>query len=91
MLTFSLSYSQARLVISLTFIFGLQHSAAPSDPWSWFSASVALIMIVFACLAWRSFPAREGDVGFLVSIFFGFVAYTALVQIALVISSTARA
>jgi hypothetical protein len=38
-------------------------------------------------LAWRPFFSRKRNVGLLISIFFGFVAYTALAQIGLAILS----
>lgn len=61
----------------------LQYHAAPPDPWPWLSASLGLSVVGLAYLGWRSSPSRKSDAGLLISIFFGFVAYTALAQIAL--------
>jgi hypothetical protein len=49
------------------------------------SASFGLAIVVLAYLEWRPSISRKGDVGLLISIFFGFVAYTALTRIAMVI------
>jgi hypothetical protein len=51
----------------------------------WLSASFGLTTVVLAYLVWRPFPSRKGDVGILISIFFGFAAYTVLTRIAVVI------
>jgi hypothetical protein len=69
--------------VLLTIFVGLLHPAAPSNFWSWLSASVSFVTIIVAYLAWRPYPSRKGDVGILISIFLGFLAYTVIAQIAL--------
>jgi hypothetical protein len=51
----------------------------------WPSASFGLAIVVLAYSVWRPSISRKGDVGLLISIFFGFAAYTALTRIAIVI------
>lgn len=63
----------------------LRYTAARLDPWPWPSAALGLAAVALAYLAGRSVPSRRSDVGLQVSIFFGFVAYTVLAQIALAI------
>lgn len=53
--------------------------------WPWLTALVGLALIVFAWLAWRPLFSLKEGAGLLISIFFGFVAYTWLAQIALAI------
>jgi hypothetical protein len=48
-------------------------------------ASVGLLVLVLAYLAWRNSPTRTQDVGLLISVFFGVLAYTTLAQIGLAI------
>jgi hypothetical protein len=66
------------------FINGLRFDAG-HYAWEGLSAALGLTVAVFAYLAWRPSLSRKGDVGTLVSIFFGFLAYTAFVQINLAI------
>jgi len=68
-----------------TFFADLRYQALRLDPWPWLSSSLAFAVILLASLAWRPFFSRKGDVGLLISIFFGVVAYTALAQIGLAI------
>ena len=68
-----------------TFFADLRNHVANVDRWPWLSASLGLATVACAYLTWRPSPSRKGDVGLLISIFFGFVAYTALAQIALAV------
>jgi hypothetical protein len=63
----------------------LRYTAARLDPWPWLSALLGLAVVVFAYLAWPSFPSRKGADGLLISIIFGFLAYTVLARVALAI------
>ena len=67
------------------FFVDLRYHALRLDPWPWLSGSVGLAVVLLALLTWRPFFSRKGDVGLLISIFFGFVAYTALAQMGLAI------
>jgi len=71
--------------ILATFFADLRYTAAHLDSWPWLSSSLGLAAVVFAYLAWRPFFSRKGDVGLLISIVFGFLAYTWLMQISLAI------
>jgi hypothetical protein len=71
--------------VLLTLFTNLQYAASRPDPWPWLSASLGLAAAVLAYLAWRPLLSTKGDVGVLISIFFGFVAYTWLTQISLAI------
>ena len=71
--------------ILATFFADLRYTAANLDSWPWLSSSLGLAAVVFAYLAWRPFFSRKGDVGLLISIVFGFLAYTWLMQISLAI------
>jgi hypothetical protein len=51
----------------------------------WLSASFGLATVVLAYSVWRPSLSRRGDVGLLISIFFGFAAYTVLTRIVVVI------
>ncbi len=64
---------------------GLRYTAA-HNTW-WLSDTLTLAVVGFAYLAWKPSFSRKGDVGMLVSIFFGLLAYTAVVQISLAILS----
>ncbi len=68
-----------------TFFADLRYHALRLDPWPWLSGSLGLAVVLLALLTWRPFFSRKGDVGLLISIFFGFVAYTALALIGLAI------
>ena len=68
-----------------TFFADLRYHALRLDPWPWLSGSLGFAVVLLASLAWRPFFSRKGDVGLLISIFFGFVAYTALAQIGVAI------
>ena len=68
-----------------TFVVSLRYNALRLDPWPWLSGSLGFAVIVLASLAWWPFRSRKGDVGLLISILFGFVAYTVLAQIGLAI------
>jgi len=61
------------------------HYTPTHTAWLWLTASLGLTVAVFGCLTWRPSLSRKGDVGFLVSMIFGFLAYTAFTQIALAI------
>jgi hypothetical protein len=74
--------------VLVTFSADLRYSALRLDPWPWLSLSLGLATVVFASLAWRPLFSRNRDTGLLISIFFGFVVYTALAQIALAILRT---
>ena len=71
--------------VLLTLFTNLQYAASRPDPWPWLSASLGLAAAVLAYLAWRPLLSTKGDVDVLISIFFGFVAYTWLAQISLAI------
>jgi hypothetical protein len=60
----------------------LRYTALWLGSWSWLSASLGVAAVVFACLAWRPFFFRKGDMGLVISIVFGFLAYTCLARIA---------
>lgn len=45
--------------------------------------SLGLLVVVLAYLAWRTSPTRKQDVGLLIAIFFGLMAYTTLAQVVL--------
>jgi hypothetical protein len=63
----------------------LGYNALRLVAWPWLSALVSLALIVFAWLAWRPLFSLKEDAVLLISIFFGFVAYTWVAQIALAI------
>jgi hypothetical protein len=71
--------------VLVTLFTNLQYAASRPDPWPWLSASLGLAAAVLAYLAWRPLLSTKGDVDVLISIFFGFVAYTWLAQISLAI------
>jgi hypothetical protein len=68
-----------------TFFADLRYHALRLEPWPWLSGSLGFAVVLLASLAWRPFFSRKRDVGLLISIFFGFVAYIALAQIVLAI------
>jgi hypothetical protein len=68
-----------------SFFADLRYHALRLDPWPWLSGSLGFAVVLLASLVWQPFFSRKGDVGLLISIFFGFVAYTALAQIGLAI------
>jgi hypothetical protein len=51
----------------------------------WLTASFGLATVALAYFVWRPSLSRKGDVGLLISIFFGFAAYAALTRIAVLI------
>ncbi len=67
------------------FFADLRYHALRLDPWPWLSGSLGFAVVLLASLAWRPFFSSKRDVGLLISIFFGFVAYIALTQIGLAI------
>lgn len=69
----------------LTFFPGFRYDAARLDPWPWLSAAFGLTVVVFAYLAWRPLFSRKGNIGLVISIFFGFMAYTCLAQMSLAV------
>ena len=68
-----------------SFFADLRYHALRLDPWPGLSGSLGLALVLLAFLTWWPFFSRKGDVGLLISIFFGFVAYTALAQMGLAI------
>jgi hypothetical protein len=68
-----------------TFFADLRYTWEYSALWPWLRVSLGLAVVIFAYLAWRTSPSRKGNIGLLISILFGFMAYTALAQIALAI------
>lgn len=66
-----------------TLFWDLRNHMLRLEPWPWVSGSIGFAVVLLASLAWRPFFSRKRDVGFLLSIFFGFVVYVALVQIGL--------
>jgi hypothetical protein len=57
-----------------TFFADLRYHALRLDPWPWLSGSLGFAVVLLASLVWQPFFSRKGDVGLLISIFFGFVA-----------------
>jgi hypothetical protein len=49
------------------------------------SVLLSIAVVILGCIVWRVSPSRKGDGGLLVSMGFGFMAYTAVAQIALAI------
>jgi hypothetical protein len=68
-----------------TFFVDLRYGALRWEPWPWLSGPLSLVVVLLASLSWQPFFSRKRDIGLLISIFFAFVAYTALAQIGLVI------
>ncbi len=64
---------------------GLRYPATAGDPWPWLSIPLGAVVIALSSGLWRATPRRKDNVGLLVSVCFGFVAYTALAQIAVAI------
>jgi len=59
---------------------------SPRSPWLSGCLVLAIVLVVvLAYLVWRPSISRKGDVGLLISIFFGFAAYTVLTRIAVLI------
>lgn len=73
----------SQVLATLPFFALLRYSFAPYDFWPWLNASLGLAVVVFAILAWRAAPSREGDVGLLITMFFGLLIYTAIAQVTL--------
>jgi hypothetical protein len=69
----------------LPFFAYLQYPANLRDPWSWLHVLLGAAVFLSAYLGWRWSGSRQEDAGLLVSIFFGFLAYTLLARIALAI------
>jgi hypothetical protein len=64
----------------------------PSARSPWLTTCPGLAAVVLACLVWRPSLSRKGDVGLIISIFFGLAAYTVLTRIAvLILASRLRA
>jgi hypothetical protein len=78
----------SQVLATLPFFALLRYPYAAYDHWPWLNASLGLAVVAFAILAWRAAPSREGDVGLLVSMFFGLIIYTGIAQIALEILSS---
>jgi hypothetical protein len=55
--------------------------------WSILHALLGAVLVVLASLAWRTSGWRDGDVGVMISIFFGFLFYTVLWNVAFAILS----
>jgi hypothetical protein len=72
-----------RVFATLPFFTALRYPYAPYDLWPWLNVSLGLAVVAFAILAWRRAPLRDGDVGLLISLFFGLLIYTAIAQLTL--------
>ena len=73
----------ARVAATLPFFTVLRYPYAPYDLWPWLNASLGLAVVAFAILAWRGAPVRDGEVGLLISLFFGLLIYMAITQLTL--------
>ena len=82
---FTLAIVAGSAQIIFVLIPNLGYNVARLAPWPWLTALVGLALVVFAWLAWRPLFSLKEDAALLISIFFGFVAYTWLAQIALAI------
>lgn len=82
---FALAIAAGATQVLGTFFADLRYHALRLDPWPWLSGSLGFAVVLLASLAWRPLFSRKRDVGLLISIFFGFVAYIALAQIILAI------
>jgi len=69
-----------QVLVASAFFATLGYSAVSLE--SWLSASLGLAVVILAYVVWRPSLSRKGDVGILISIFFGFLAYTEVAQIA---------
>jgi hypothetical protein len=58
--------------------YSLRHPYSHHVTWPWLTITLGLIAVLFAGLMWRTTQSRQGDVRFLLSIFFGVMAYTVL-------------
>jgi hypothetical protein len=83
----SIPVGVTQVLATLPLFAALRYPFAPYDLWPWLNASLGLAVVVFAILASRAVPSREGDVGLLISMFFGVLIYTAIAQITLEIIS----
>jgi hypothetical protein len=63
----------------------LRYPGAPPDPWPWLSIAVCMVVFAFGLFALRTFSVLRENVGSLISIVFGFTAYTIVAQIAVAI------
>jgi hypothetical protein len=72
-----------RIFATLPFFAFFRYPYAPYDFWPWLNASLGLAVVAFAILAWRGAPSRDGEVGLLISLFFGLLIYTAVSQLTL--------
>jgi hypothetical protein len=70
-----------QVLIPLAFFNALRYSPAAQESWLW-NALLGLAVAILAFMAWRPSLSRKGDAGILISISFGFVAYTIVAQIA---------
>jgi hypothetical protein len=59
-----------------------EYIAHTQAPWPWLTTGLGLATVILACVAWRPSFSRKGDVGLVISIFFGFLIYTELAAIA---------
>lgn len=78
----ALAMSASAMQVLATSFAGLRYPATARDPWPWLSVPLGAIVIACSFRLWPSTPKLKNDVGLLVSVFFGFLAYTALAQIA---------
>ncbi len=69
----------------LPFFAYVQYPANLRDPWPWLHVLLGAAVFLSAYFAWRWSGSRQEGAGLLVSIFFGFLAYTLLARIALAI------
>lgn len=65
------------------FFIDLRYPALRLDPWPWLSGSLGFAVVLLATLAWRPYFSRKGELGLLISVFVGLVAYIALARIGL--------
>jgi hypothetical protein len=70
-------------ILASWFFTDLRYRADLPPPSGWLSGSLGLLVVVLAYLSWRTSPTRKQDVGLLISVVFGMVAYTVLAQIGL--------
>lgn len=70
-------------ILASWFFTDLRYRADLPPPSGWLSGSLGLLVVVLAYLSWRTSPTRKQDVGLLISVVFGVLAYTAFAQIGL--------
>lgn len=71
----------AQVLIPLAFFDTLRYSRAAQESWLG-SALLGLAVALLAYMVWRPSLSRKGDAGILISMFFAFLAYTGITQIA---------